>query len=82
MQTLTIQNLKDYFSANAYENEFFVKANQTLHTALNINFDDKQELSDWVNSELDSDDFEIDQDTFIDNTNDIINVVAEFYNLD
>ena len=82
MKKLTIQDLKDYFSANAYENEFYVKANQTLHTALNINFDDKQELSDWVNAELDSDDFEIDQDAFIDNTNDIISVVAEFYNLD
>lgn len=82
MKTLTIQNLKDQFSANAYENEFFVKANQTLHTALNINFNNKQELSDWVNSELDSDDFEIDQDAFIDGVNDIINAVAEFYNLD
>ena len=40
MKTLTIQGLKDYFSANAYENEFFVKANQTFQTALNINFYD------------------------------------------
>lgn len=82
MKTLTIQGLKDYFTANAYENDFFAKANQTLNQALDINFDSKKELSDWVNSELDSDNFEIDQDAFIDGTNDIINVVAEFYNLD
>lgn len=82
MKTLTIQGLKDYFTANSFENDFFFKANQKLNQALDINFDSKKELSDWVNSELDSDSFEIDQDTFIDDTNDIINVVAEFYNLD
>ena len=82
MTTLTIQGLKDYFSTNANENEFFSKANQVLHTALDINFDNKEELSDWVNAELDSDDFDIEQDTFTDGVNDIVTVVAEFYNLD
>ncbi len=82
MKKLTVLGLMDYFSDKAFDNEFFVKAGETLQYAMGINFYNKKELSDWVNSKLDSDNFEIDQDTFIDDTNDIINVVAEFYNLD
>lgn len=81
MKTLTIESLKNYFVDNAYENDFFVKAADVLDRALNSEFDNKAELSDWVNEKLDSDDFEIDSDTFTDDVNDIINVVADFYSL-
>lgn len=82
MKTLNIQNLKNELAEKSELNVFFVKAAVILQTALDINFDDKKELSDWVNAELDSDDFEVDQDSFIDTVNDIIDAVAEFYNLD
>ena len=81
MENLTIKGLKDQLTANAYENVFFVKASQAFENALNSKFDNKAELSDWVNEKLDSDDFDIDADIFTDNVNDIINVIAEFYNL-
>lgn len=81
MKTLTIENLKNYLAANAHENDFFVRAADVLDRALNSKFDSKAELSDWVNEKLDSDDFDVDSDTFTDDVNDIINVVAEFYSL-
>lgn len=81
MKTLTIESLKNYFTASAYENDFFVQAHIILDRALNIDFESKAELSDWVNEQLDSDDFDIDADTFTDDVNDIINAVANLYSL-
>ena len=76
MSTLTVLSLKAYFSDN-FESEFHVMAGQILDRALNCSFDSKAELSDWVNSLLDSDNFDVSSDVFTDDVNDIINVVAE-----
>jgi len=77
--------MQKYFVTDAdntdAKNEWLVAAGNVFNRALNSSFDSKAELSDWVNSILDSDDFDIETDVFIDDTNDIINIVAEHHNL-
>lgn len=81
-QVLAMQNYFVTDAENSEEkNEWLVAAGNVFNRALNSSFESKQELSDWVNSILDSDDFDIDADMFIDDTNDIINIVAEHHNL-
>jgi hypothetical protein len=82
-QVIQMQN---YFVTDAdnteAKNKWLVAAGNVFNRALNSSFDNKKELSDWVNSILDSDDFEIEADVFIDDTNDIINIVAEHHGLE
>lgn len=82
-QVIQMQN---YFVTDAdnteAQNKWLVAAGNVFNRALNCSFDSKKELSDWVNSILDSDDFEIESDVFIDDTNDIINIVAEHHGLE